>query len=109
MGKLNDFAKRNSQYISLEDQESVEAVFKNAVITPNPYDAEKEVVNYRFETEYGIKTLRSGATALARIFDNIQPDTKVKLTREGVGNKTSYKVEIETNGEWIAAGKESEE
>ncbi len=109
MGSLMDFARRNSQYISLEDKECVEAVFKNAVVTPNPFDAEKEVVNYRFETEFGIKTLRSGATALARIFDNIQPDTKVKLTREGIGNKTSYKVEIESNGEWVGASKESEE
>ncbi len=109
MGNLSDFAKRNSQYVSLVDEESIEATFKSAVVSPNPFDAEKEVVNYRFETEFGIKTLRSGATALARTFDNIQPDTKVKLTREGVGNKTSYKVEIEANGEWVAAVKESEE
>ena len=93
MGHLGDFAKRNSQFISLGDGESIEAVFQSAVVSPNPFDVEKEVVNYKLETEYGLKTLRSGACGLARIFDNIQPETKVRLTREGLGNKTSYKVE----------------
>ncbi len=109
MGKLGDFAKRNSQYISLDDGESVEAMFKSAIVTPNPYDAEKEVVNYKFDTEWGVKTLRSGACGLARIFDNIQPNTKIKLTRAGLGNKTSYKVEKEVDGKWVAVGKEAVE
>ena len=109
MGKLGDFAKRNSQYISLDSGESVEAVYKDSIVTPNPFDAEKEVVNYKFETEYGIKTLRSGACALARLFDNIQPGTKIKLTREGLGNKTSYKVEEFVDGKWVMAGKEEDE
>jgi len=109
MGDLSDFAKRNSQFISLADGESVEVVFKGFKIGANTYQPDKEVVMYQFETEYGLKTLRSGACGLARLFDNIQKGSKVRLTRHGLGNQTSYKVEIEQDGEWVIVGKEKEE
>ena len=109
MGELSSFAKRNSQFISLTDGESIEATYKSFKIGANTYQPDKEVVMYQFETEYGLKTLRSGACGLARLFDNIQKGSKIRLTRHGMGNQTSYNVEIEQNDEWVVVGKEKEE
>ena len=109
MTELGDFAKRNSQFITLADGESVEAVYKDYVIAPNSFDPEKETVNYKLETEYGTKTFRSGACGLARLFEKIKKGSKVKITRNGTGNKTSYQIEHEVDGGWATVGKEEEE
>lgn len=109
MAELGNFAKRNSMFISLDDGESIEAVYKGFKIAVNPYDDTKEIVNYKLETEFGIKTFRSGACALARLFEKIQPDTKIKVTRHGTGNKTSYDIEHQVDGKWTAVGKGEEE
>ncbi|MDP8258845.1 MAG: hypothetical protein P9L90_05440 [Candidatus Aadella gelida] len=108
MGKLSDFVNRNSEFVKLEDGGSIELIFKEFEVVPNPYDDGKEIVNYTFEMDGKTKTLRSAACTLARAFDKIQPGTKVRITRKGLENKTSYKIEEEKD-DWLEEDQEKEE
>lgn len=109
MSDLTDYVKRNSKTLSLKDGESVEVIYRGYRIGANKYDPEKESVYYQFETEYGVKTFQSGALTLANLFDTIEKDTKIRITREGEGNKTKYFVEKEIDGQFIAADTVEEE
>jgi len=107
--ELADFRKRNSQFVALADGESIEATYEGFKIGPNPFDDSKEVVNYKLNTAYGLKTFRSGACGLTTLFEKIEPKTKIRITRHGVGSKTSYKIEEELGEEWVVVGKEQED
>ena len=109
MSELSDYAKRNSQFVKLEDGESLEAIYRGFKVGANPFDPEKEVVSYRLETEYGTKTLRSAATALARLFDKVQEGSEVKITRSGTGNQTKYIIVEKVDGQYQPIGEEVDE
>lgn len=109
MGELANFAKRNSQFITLSDGESIEAAYKGFKQGINTLDPTKEVIIYQFETEFGTKAFKSGSCALARLFDNVAKDTEIRLTRSGEGNQTKYKLEIKEGDDWKVATKAEDE
>lgn len=109
MSELANFAKRNSQYISLADGESFEGEYRGFKVGVNTLDPSKEVVIYQFETEYGVKSFKSGSCALARLFDNVAKDSHIKITRTGEGNQTKYKLEMKTEKGWHIVEKAEEE
>lgn len=88
MGKLTDFAKRNSPFIKLNDGESIEAVYKG--FKESSYMG-KETVVYLLDN----KMLTSSSGKLALLMDNVTKETKVKITKHGTGMNTTYSVEVE--------------
>ena len=106
---LQDYVKRNSKTFSLKDGEFAEVTYRGYKIGANKFDPEKESVYYQFETEYGVKTFQSGALSLANLFDTIEKDTEIRITREGEGNKTKYFVEKKIDGQFVAADTVEEE
>ena len=109
MSELMDYVAKNSKTISLRDEESIEVKYQGYEIGKNRFDTEKDTINYKLETPFGVKVFSSGALSLARTFDNIEQGTIIRLTRDGEGTKTRYKVEIQdSEGNFSNVVKESE-
>lgn len=109
MSELSDYAKRNSQFVKLEDGESLEAVYRGFKVGANPFDPDKEVVSYKLETEYGVKTLRSAATALARLLDKVKEGSEIRITRSGKSTQTKYIITEKVDGQYQPIGEEVDE
>lgn len=90
MGRLADWAKKNSRFLKIPDGGSATVVYKKSEPIPSVFDADKETVRYTFETEYGEKNWDTSAGYVAFFFDELKAGQKVKITREGVGTKTKY-------------------
>ena len=108
MSELLDFANKYSQFVSLRDGDTIEAIYKGFSISQSSFDESRQVVDYQLQTEHGLKRFSSASCFLARIFNEIKPDTKIRISKKGTGNKTIYKIERETEGYWSEVGKEDE-
>ena len=90
MGQGKDFAKRNSQYISFDENDVIEGVFEGMKpIVKESFGKEKEVMRYQIDG----KTFDSQSTGLAVQMDEMVTGQRVKITREGKGMETKYNVE----------------
>lgn len=102
MSELREFVKRMGRFIKLGDGESTEAVYKGYKLGTSAFDGSKEIVLYSLETANGLKILKSGSCSLARQFERIEAGNKIRITRQGLGMKTSFLVEREEGGEWLS-------
>lgn len=108
MGALANEAKKRSPYLQLEAGESVVAKYKGYKLVPSSYDPTKE--NFRFILTVNIdgqdfeKFWDSGSTKVAMIFDTVDENDEVKITKfvENPGTKaekTRWEVEpLKGNG-----------
>ena len=94
MGTLNDWARSNSQFIRLNDKETLEVVFKEFKIVPNKFDTDKETVRYTFLVNGDEKYWENGTNNAATFFDNVKEGEVVSITRHGEGTKTKYDLEL---------------
>ena len=94
MGKLSDWAKDNSQFIILDDEESVEIVYKGFKFVSNRFDPEKETVRYIFLVEGAEKYWETPAGYVARFFDEVKEGEPVKIIKQKEGVKPRYKLEL---------------
>ena|SRR3990167_2054886 len=91
MGIGKDFAKRNSQYVSFDENDIIEGMFEGSkVVVKESFGQEKEVMRYRIDG----KTFDSQSTGLAIQMDGCNPGDKIKIIRSGEGASTKYKVEV---------------
>jgi len=94
MGKLKDWADSNSQFITIEDGESLEIVYKGWKNVPNRFDTDKETIRYIFLVDGQEKYWENGSGRTARFFDEVKEGEPVKITRKGEGQKTQYELEL---------------
>lgn len=92
MGALNDWAKSKSNFLKLDENESVTVVYKGFKIVPSRFEQDQETVQYTMEVEGEDKFLESKANNLARELDKIEIGTSIVLTKTGSGNKTRYSI-----------------
>ena len=92
MGKLKDWADSNSQFITIEDGESLEIVYKGWKNVPNRFDTDKETIRYIFLVDGQEKYWENGSGRTARFFDEVKEGEPVKITRKGEGQKTKYEL-----------------
>lgn len=92
--KLSDWAKSQSDYISIKDGETLECIYQGHKYVPSRFDPEKVVPRYSLEIEDGVvKKMDCGNTFLAFGLDGIEPGTKIKISRTGEKKDTKYVVE----------------
>ena len=93
MGALAKWADDNSQFITIEDGESIEIVYKGWKNVPNRFDTDKETIRYIFLIDGKEKYWENGSGRTARFFDEVKEGEPVKITRKGEGQKTKYELE----------------
>lgn len=91
---INDFIFENSLFLSLQDGESFEGIYKGYQAVASTFDPEKEVLSYDFEVNGIVKPFKSGSLKLAQQMKDVAKETKVRISRTGEGSKTTYKVEV---------------
>jgi|SRR3990167_1246664 len=97
MGIGRDFAKRNSQYISFDENDIIEGIFESMKpIVKESFGQEKEIIRYRIDG----KSFDSQSTGLAIQMDDIKPGERIRITRDGEGTSTKYKVDRLTSEKW---------
>jgi hypothetical protein len=90
MGELANIAKGRNPYLTLEDGESTEAVYKGFKMVPSTFDPEKE--NFRFMLEIKIagetqlKFWDTSSNKIAFIFDQCKEGDRVVIVKH-VENK----------------------
>ena len=90
-GQLSDFAKKNSKFVSFDDEGVIEGAFEGAkIVTKDSFGEEKEVCRYKIEG----KTFDSISGSLATQMDEVVVGDKVRITRKGQGAETKYHVEV---------------
>lgn len=94
MGKLSDWATEQSPFIKLQDGESVEGVYKGFKFVDDPFNPDKQRVRYLIEVNGAVKHWETSSGIVAKRFDEINKETRVKITRFGEAFNTKYQVEV---------------
>lgn len=81
MGILSDTAKKNSNFLKINKNETVIVTYLSARIVPSNMDPTKETVQYKFSTEHGDKFWTNGTSKIMVFFDSIAFGTVVRITR----------------------------
>lgn len=90
MGIGKDYAKKNSKFLSFEEDGIIEGTFEGMKnIIKDSFGEEKEVIRYKIDG----KTFDSTSTGLAIQMDDIKIGEKIRITRTGKSTETRYKVE----------------
>ena len=93
MKTLQQFIDENSNYVQLEDGDSVELLYKGFKVIPNKFDIDKETIEYSFaDVEDREKLWTNGSNKVAATMAKTEPGAIVKITRAGEGNKTQYSI-----------------
>lgn len=90
MGDLAEWGKSNNRYITIEDGKYYEGVFQGARVTQSTFDPEKDTIQYKLDG----KLFNCASRKLAIMMDTIPIGTKVRINRDGQGNKTKYTVQV---------------
>jgi hypothetical protein len=90
MGIGKDYARKNSKFVSFDEDGVVEGIFEGMKpVIKDSFGEEKEVMRYKLDG----KTFDSMAGSLAVQMDDVQIGQRIKITRSG-SNPTKYQVEI---------------
>jgi hypothetical protein len=110
MGELSDWAKKQSPFITIDKDESILVKYMGFKMVPNRFDVDKETVRYLFELPDGEqKPWENGQLQVAKVFDEIEKGTWVKITRTGEATKTRYEIEeVDSKGNVLKKAKQAE-
>ena len=90
MGEGKDYAKRNSKFLSFDEDGVIEGKFEGMkAVVKDSFGEEKEVMRYRIDG----KTFDSQSGSLATQMDDVKVGERAKITRKGKGAETTYLVE----------------
>lgn len=90
---LGEFVKDNSKFLRLSDGECFEGIYRTFKVVPSTFDPEKETCVYKLEYPDGKVTFfQTSSIVVAKTFSKFKGGETVKITREGEGNKTKYKI-----------------
>jgi len=90
---LEDFARRNSKFLKLDDKESFTGKYVSSKCVPSAFDPDKEIVQYELEYLDGQKvTWNNGSGRVAKEFAKIKLGETVTITRDGLATKTRYEI-----------------
>lgn len=90
MSDLQDFKRKNSRFLTLADGEEIVGKYEGYKITENPFDPDKETVNYFLVMDGEKKVFRSGSNKAAGFFDGVAVGEVVSIKRIGTGRDTKY-------------------
>lgn len=94
MGKtLSEFVKDNSKFLKLEDGGVFEGIYVVYKVVPSKFDPEKETVVYKLQYDDGKEIyFQTASIAVANTLGKLKGKERIRIKREGMGNKTSYKI-----------------
>lgn len=87
MGALADTAKKNSNFFKIERGESMVVKYIDYRIVPSTMDPTKDAVQYKLGTPFGDKFWTNSNSSTMVLFDTLQKDTMVRITRNPWINK----------------------
>ena len=94
MGELGNFAKQQSAFLKLNSGEKIEAVYLGYKIMQSPFDPDKEIVSYKLETEWGVKSWNTGSSYIAQAFDTISLKSRIRILKQGEGQQARYQITL---------------
>lgn len=87
MGQLKDAARKNSNFFKLEKGEEEIVTFLGFRIIPSQLDPTKEAGQFKLGTPYGEKYWTSSNASTMMFFDDLKPNTLVRIKRDIWTNK----------------------
>jgi hypothetical protein len=97
MSDLNSFIKKNSQFLRINEGETVRFVYKGYSIIPDRFNPGKEVVSYLFQYPDSNKTIawNKGSNRVAAQMQKFATGDTLVITRFGEGPDTKYVIKKE--------------
>lgn len=92
MGQLGDYADEKSDFLKINDGETVVVTFLGFEFATSKF--KNKTVRYTFDTGKGEKTWESTAGYVAKFFDKVKKGQKVRIFRNGEGTDTKYDLEL---------------
>ena len=90
MGIGREYQKRNSNFISFDEEGIIEGIFNGMKpVVKDVFGKEKEVMRYKIDD----KTFDSTSGGLAVQMDDIKIGQQIRIKRTGEGAETKYLVE----------------
>ena len=90
MGLGKDYAKRNSKFLSFDEDGVIEGIFEGMKsVVKDSFGEEKEVMRYKIDG----KTFDSISSGLAIQMDDVKIGQRIKISKTGKGAETKYIVE----------------
>lgn len=91
---LEDFVKKNSKFLRLNDGEEFTGTYMGFKVVPNSFDPDKDTVLYKLAYEDGQEiSWQNGSTKVAREISPMEIGTKIIIKRTGEGTKnTKYEI-----------------
>lgn len=92
MGKLGDWADEKSEFLVINDGETVTATFLSYDFVTSKFN--NKTVRYTLDTNNGEKLWESTAGYVARFFDKVKKGQKIRIFRNGEGTDTKYDLQL---------------
>lgn len=88
---IASFIEENQKFLKLEDAQTFEGYYVSSKIIPNRFKADTETIEYVLRTLRGRQiTWTNGTLNVATRMHEAKPGDRIKITRNGLGNKTNY-------------------
>lgn len=93
MKDLDSYIKQNMKFLTIEDGESVQLIYKGYSIIPDRFKG-GETISYLFQYPDSEKTIswNKGSSRIAREMKKMAPGDLLQITRNGVGFETKYRI-----------------
>lgn len=109
MGELSSWAQKNSPFLKIPDNESVEVMYLGFKEVDDNRNPGKTKMRYEVELDGSKKWFESASGSVAMTFDMISEGEMVKITKAIVGDKPKYTVEQLTKTAVVGASQEATE
>ena len=94
MGKLNEIAKKLSNYLKVLPDEEVQVVYDGFKELPNKFDPEQTTVQYSFMVDGLRKYWENGSPSIALFFDDKKAGDIISIKNVGDAKKAKYQVDV---------------
>ena len=99
MGELTNWAKENSPFLKIGDNETERCIFKGYTVVPDNRDPKKTKVRYELMVNGEKKWFESASGSVAMAFDKVGIGDAVDITRTVKGGQARYSVVTEADEE----------
>jgi len=92
---INSYIEENQKFLKLEDGQTFDGYYVSHKVIPNRFKEDTQTIEYKVATLKGRRiTWTNGTLSVATIISTAKPGDRIRITRTGVGNRTSYTILI---------------
>ena len=89
---LDAYIRDNMKFIKVNDGESVIETYQGYEIVPDNFNPGQKTIAWQFDINGRTVSWTNGTSKVANQMKNFQPGDRLKISRSGIGPKTTYTI-----------------